>query len=138
MPVTLLSVPDLTDLLSEDPRQLEMELDDSLATEPPNGWANGWKDNNQNTTGASAKKSAVSSSNQPLGAPEPPPGFGGRGPMAYSGSWVGGIRPNRSNKHHFLPNADYPSSHLALLAEFRFLPAGLEAKWPDNPDPDAD
>lgn len=137
MPVTLLSVPDLTDLLSEDPRQLEMEADDSLATEPPNGWSNGWKDNMPG-----AKKGAVASStnnnNQHLGAPEPPLGFGGRGPMAYSGSWVGGIRPNHSNTHHFMPNADYPSSHLALLAEFRFLPAGLEAKWPDNPDPNAD
>lgn len=39
-----------------------------------------------------------------------------------------------------LPNEEYPSSHLCLMAEFRVLRAGLQGDWSEEPEatPEAD
>jgi hypothetical protein len=97
---TLLSLPELHDLTNDDTRDLEMCRDDSAAMMPPAGW-------NANFNAREAEEN----------------------PMAYSGTWVGAIKQNENKTHRYLPNTDYPSSHLALFVEFRYRNQGLEADW---------
>jgi hypothetical protein len=55
----------------------------------------------------------------------PPPGF--------EGTWVRPLKENEAKRHHYLPNFDYPSNHVALMAEFTFKRAFLESLWSEGP-----
>ena len=52
--------------------------------------------------------------------------------LNYTGKWVGPIKENERKMHHFLPNREYPSNHLALMVEFTFLREGLESDWSEQ------
>ena len=110
VPRTLLSLPDLEDIVNEDPRELEMVPDESCGVRPPKGWVE--------IDPTSSKSSQNSAGHQP--------------PLNYTGKWVGPIKENERKMHHFLPNREYPSNHLALMVEFTFLREGLESDWSEQ------
>jgi hypothetical protein len=104
-PCTVLSLPEIHDLTNDDTRNLEMCHDYSAATVAPEGW-------NATYNPSEAEDN----------------------PLAYSGTWVGAIKTNENKIHRYLPNTEFPSSHLALLVEFRYRNQGLAADW-SEPDP---
>lgn len=106
-PQTILSTPDLDTIVNEDPRELEMSIDETSSVDPPKG---------------------------------------------FTGNWVRPLKENDAKRHSYLPNAEFPSNHVALMTEFSFQLSFLESLWsegssiapdiapeepPDPPDPSA-
>ena len=119
VPRTLLSLPDLDDIVNDDPRELEMAPDGSCGEEPPDGWATALPATSGGRRGAEGggkgTRGGASSAHQ--------------SPLDYTGEWVCPIRENPRKTHHYLPNREYPSNHLALMVEFTFLREGMESDW---------
>lgn len=115
-PRTILSLPNLEDILSEDPRELEMEVDISDGSRPPNAW--------QSRIPGSAASAASPGSPGSMGSSDSP-----FTPEEYSGVWPGSLEENPRKLNHYIPNDNFPSSHVSIMVEFEYLREGLESGW---------
>ena len=105
VPIATLSIPPLENLRGEDARETLMRPDRATLGGAPRDWAT------LAPADAAAAEAAAAAEER------------------YSGEFVPYVVENELRAHSWLPNDDYPSEHMALLAVFDWSPDELIANW---------